>query len=183
MARIITALRSLDIEVKLIADIDVLNDETVFKGIVESHGIDYATIQSDYNNIVSNLHSPKEKVNRNSAKATINQILDGSNATDLSKREIGEIEEAVSTISKWKAIKTSGASAIPAGNATTSFRKIDQLLKDKGVFIVPVGELECFIKEVGGHGPDWANDVLEKYPDLDNAVYKSITEFVSAMNL
>ena len=183
MARIITALRSLDIEVKLIADIDVLNDETVFKGIVESFGIDYATIQADYNNIVSNLHSPKEKVNRNSAKATINQILDGSNAIDLSKREIGEIEEVVSTISKWKAIKTSGVSAIPAGNATTSFNKIDQLLKENGVFIVPVGELECFVKEVGGHGPDWANDVLEKYPDLDNEVYKGITEFVSAMNL
>lgn len=183
MARIITALRSLDIEVKLIADIDVLNDDTVFKGIVESFGIDYATIQADYNNIVSNLHSPKEKVNRNSAKATINQILDGSKAMDLSKREIGEIEEAVSTISKWKAIKTSGSSAIPAGNATESFRKIDQLLKDNGMFIVPVGELECFVKEVGGHGPDWANDVLEKYPDLDNEVYKSITEFVSAMNL
>lgn len=183
MARIITALRSLDIEVKLIADIDVLNDETVFRGIVESFGIDYATIQADYNNIVSNLHSPKEKVNRNSAKATINQILDGSKAIDLSKREIGEIEEVVSTISKWKAIKTSGSSAIPAGNATASFRKIDQLLKDKGVFVVPVGELECFIKEVGGHGPDWANDVLEKYPDLDNEVYKGITEFVSAMNL
>ena len=31
-------------------------------------------LQADYNNIVSNLHSPKEKVNRNSAKATINQI-------------------------------------------------------------------------------------------------------------
>lgn len=183
MARIITALRSLDIEVKLIADIDVLNDETVFKGIVESFGIDFSTIQADYNNIVSNLHSPKEKVNRNSAKATIYQILDRSKTTDLSKREIGEIEEAVSTISKWKAIKTSGVSAIPAGNATTSFKKIDQLLKDNGVFIVPVGELECFVKEVGGHGPDWANDVLEKYPDLDNEVYKGITEFVSAMNL
>lgn len=183
MARIITALRALDINVKLIADIDVLNDETVFKGIVESFGIDYATIQADYNNIVSNLHSPKEKVNRNSAKAMINKILDESEATDLSKCEIGDIEEVVSTISKWKAIKTSGSSAIPAGNATKSFRKIDRLLKDNGAFVVPVGELECFIKEVGGHGPDWANNVLEKYPNLDDEVYKSITEFVSAMNL
>lgn len=183
MARIITALRSLDIEVKLIADIDVLNDETVFKGIVESFGIDYSVIQTDYKNIVSNLHSPKEKVNRKSAKATINQVLNGSEATDLNKREIGEIEEAVSTISKWKAIKTSGISAIPAGNATASFRKIDQLLKDNGVFVVPVGELECFIKDVGGHGPDWVNAVLEKYPNLEDEVYKSITEFISAMNL
>lgn len=183
MAKIVTALRSLNIEVKLIADIDVLNDETVFKGIVESFGIDYNAIQTDYNNIVSNLHSPKERVDRNIAKATINQVLDGSKATDLSKREISQIEEAVSTISKWKAIKTSGVFALPQGDATSSFRKIDELLKKCGVFIVPVGELECFIKDIGGHGPEWVNAVLEKYQNLDDDVYKSITEFVSTMNL
>lgn len=183
MAKIITALRSLNIEVKLIADIDVLNDETVFRGIVESFGIDYNSIQTDYNNIVSNLHSSKEKVNRISTKVTINQILESSKLTDLSKKEIGEIQESVSTISKWKAIKTSGISAIPAGNATASFNKIDKLLKDKGAYIVPVGELECFIREIGGHGPEWVNAVLEKHPNLDDDVYNTISEFVSAMNL
>lgn len=183
MARIITALKSLNIDVKLITDIDVLNDKTVFSGIVESCDINFDSVSTDYNNIVSNLHSPKEKVNRNSAKSLINQILDGSTSTDLSKREIGEIEDAVSTISKWKAIKNSGVSALPAGAATSSYRKLDELLKENGIFIVPVGELECFIKDVGGHGPDWTNSVLEKYPDLDNDVYKSITEFIDSMNL
>ena len=183
MAKIITALRSLDIDVKLIADIDVLNDETVFKGIVESFGIDYSTIKTDYNHIVSNLHSPKEKVNRISAKAIINQILDGSKAVDLSNSEIEKIQEVVSIISKWKAIKAAGVSAIPAGNATTSFKKLEQLLSGKGIFIVPVGELEGFIKEVGGHGPNWANKVLEAYPNLDDEVYKNITEFVASINL
>jgi len=48
---------------------------------------------------------------------------------------------------------------------------------------VSVGELECFIKEVGDHGPDWTNKVLEKYPDLDDAVYAGIKEFVSSLNL
>ncbi len=183
MARIITALKSLNIDVKLITDIDVLNDKTVFSGIVESCGINFDSVVADYNNIVSNLHSPKEKINRNSAKSSINQILDGSTSTDLSKREIGEIEDIVSIISKWKAIKNSGVSALPAGAATSSYRKLDELLKENGIFIVPVGELECFIKDVGGHGPDWTNSVLEKYPDLDNEVYKSITEFVDSMNL
>lgn len=183
MARIITALRSLDVKVKLIADIDVLNDETVFRGIVESFGMDYATIQTAYGNIVSNLHSAKEKVNRNYAKTAINQILDGSEATDLSKDEITEINGVVSTVSKWKVIKSAGSSAIPSGNATESFRRLDRQLKDNGMFVVPVGELECFIKEVGGHGPEWTNNVLEKYPDLDNEVYKGITEFVGEMNL
>ncbi len=45
----------------LITDIDVLNDETVFKRIIESCGGDYGRIQTDYNTIISNLHSSKEK--------------------------------------------------------------------------------------------------------------------------
>lgn len=183
MARIVSALRSLDIEVKVIADIDVLNDGTVFKGIVESYDIDYNAIQTDYNNIVSNLHSSKEKINRNTAKAIINQVLDGSGNTDLSNREIKDIRDAISILSKWDGIKKSGVTAIPSGNATTSFKKIDQLLREKGIYIVPVGELECFIKEVGGHGPEWANAVLETYPDLDNEVYKTITEFICSIGI
>lgn len=183
MARIVSALRSLDIKVKLIADIDVLNDETVFKGIVESYDIDYDVIHTDYNNIVSNLHSSKEKINRNTAKASINQVLDGSGNADLSAREIRDIKEAVSLISKWDGLKKAGANAIPSGDATTSFKKIDQLLRKNGIYIVPVGELECFIKEVGGHGPEWANAVLETYPDLDNEVYNTIIEFISSMKL
>ena len=132
---------------------------------------------------ISNLHSAKEKVNRNTAKAIINQILDSGSNADLSNREVKDIREAISTISKWDGIKHSGVAAIPAGNATASFRNMDQLLRARGVFIVPVGELECFIKEVGGHGPEWANTVLERYPNLDDEIYASITSFIESMNL
>ena len=183
MAKIIKALRSLNVEVKLIVDIDVLNDETVFKGIIEAYDIDYNSIKPDYNNIVSNLHSTKEKINRVLTKTSINQILDNSNATDLSQRELKLIRGAISTISKWDGVKSSGVAAIPAGNATTSYRTIDQLLKEHGVFIVPVGELECFIKEVGGHGPEWTNVVLETYPNLDDDVYQNITSFIQSINI
>lgn len=167
----------------MIPDIDVLNDKEVFKGIVESFGIDFESIQSDYNNIVSNLHSPIEKINRNSAKKAINQILDNSANAYLSIKEIKNIREVISTISKWDNLKSAGTTALPAGNATASYKTIDQLLKSNGIYIVPVGELECFVKEVGGHGPEWVNKVLETYPDLDDAVYKKITDFISSMNI
>ena len=183
MSKIVTALRSLDIEVKIIVDIDILKDEVIFKGLAESCDTDYNSIQVHYNNIAANLHSPKETVDRNAAKATIMQILDNRGNKDLSNYEIKGIREAISTISKWDGIKKSGVSALPAGNATTSFGKINQILKDNGMYIVPVGELECFIKEVGGHGPEWVNNVLETYPDLDNDIYKDITEFINSMNI
>lgn len=183
MSKIVSALRSLDINVKLIADIDVLNDQEVFKGIVESFGINFGSIQSDYNNIVSNLHSPKEKINRNLAKIAINQILDNSANAYLSSKEIKNIREEISTTSKWDNLKSAGTTALPAGNATASYETIDQLLKNGGIYIVPVGELECFVKEIGGHGPEWVNKVLETYSDLDDAVYKKITDFISSMNI
>lgn len=183
MAKISTSMRALNIDIRLIPDIDVLNDETIFKNIVEAYGIDWTSLQSDYNIIVSNLHSTKEKINRNDAKTTINRVLDASENRELSNREIKDIRSAISTISKWDALKSSGISAIPAGDATVAFRKLEQILRKNGIYIVPVGELEGFVKEVGGHGPDWVNKVLEKYPDLSTEVYAQVKQFISEMNL
>ena len=59
MAKIIQALRALNVEVKLIPDIDVLNDKDVFKGIVEAFGMNWNELEKDYNVVLSNLHSPK----------------------------------------------------------------------------------------------------------------------------
>ena len=183
MSKIIHALRSLNVAVTTIVDIDILNDEAIFKGIVEAYGIDYNSIKPDYNKIVCSLHSPKENIDRITAKSIINQVLDSSKNKNLSNKEIEAIEEAVSTISRWKVLKSSGISALSPGDATSSFRRIDGLLKEHGIYIVPVGELECFIKEVGGHGPEWVNKVLVEYTNLDDEVYKSITEFITSMNL
>ena len=183
ISKIILALLALNIDVKIIVDIDVLNDENVFKGIVEACKIDFSSLKSDYSIITSNLHSPKEKVLRVDARTSICQILDRSNNSELSNKDIAEIRKVISIISKWDDIKAKGIAAIPSGDATASYKKLDKLLKSKGLYIVPVGELEGFIKEVSGHGPEWVNSVLETYQDLENDVYKPIMEFIGSMNL
>lgn len=183
MAKIASALRALKIDVKLISDIDVLNDESVFKGIVKSFGIDWTNIQSDYSKIVANLHSPNEKINRYQAKIRIDQIINSSKAQDLSNRELKEIRNAIKSTSKWDSIKSAGVNAIPPGDATSAFKQLDLILQENGIYIVPVGELECFIKTIGGHGPEWTNKVLEKYPSIDDPVYEQIKSFIAKINL
>ena len=183
MAKIASALQSLKIDVRLISDIDVLNDESVFKGIVESFGIDWRKIKSDYNKIVANLHSPNERINRNQAKIGIDQIINSSKAQDLSNRELKEIRNVIKTTSKWDSIKSAGVNAIPPGDATSAFKQLDLILQENGIYIVPVGELECFIKTIGGHGPEWTNRVLETYPSIDNPVYEQIKSFIAKINL
>lgn len=183
IAKVVSALRSLDVDMKTIVDIDVLNDEQVLQGILHSFGIGWDGIEKDYNRIASNLHSPKESINRSSAKASIDAIFDRSKSKTLTSSEIKEIRDVISTTSKWTPIKNGGVSALPAGDATQAFGNIDSKLRQQGMYIVPVGELECFIKEIGGHGPDWVNKVLETYPNLEDATYTTIREFVSSMNL
>ena len=92
------------------------------------------------------------------------------------------IQSAIKEESKWENIKKAGASALPAGDATAAFGRLNQALLSGGIHIVPVGELECFIKEVGGHGPNWVNAVIEEYPDLNDPVFDTITSFIKSLN-
>lgn len=183
MYKVVTALRGLNINIKLITDIDVMNDENVFKNIVESFGIEWEKVEEYYNIVISSLHSQKEKINRNEAKTNINQILDANVTENLSTKELSHIRNLISVVSKWEPLKNSGIAAIPAGDATNAFVKMNKILKDNGIYIVPVGELECFVKVIGGHGPEWVNRVLETYPDLDDKVYSQIKNFITDMNL
>ena len=175
MARIASALKALNIQVKLIPDIDVLNDVNIFKGIVDAFGIEWKRVEKSYNTINANLHSQKEKIFRSDFKDRVLNILDNSDATTLSSKEIKNITAALKKESKWEALKKR---ALPSGDATQAFDELNEVLKQAGIFIVPVGELECFVKQIGGHGPDWTNKVLEYYPDLSDKVYDEIKNFI-----
>ena len=91
MAKISRALRALNIDVRLIPDLDVLNDEGVFRSIIEAYGINWNIIEKDYRIIINNLHSYKEQISRNDIKTTIDRILNSSTDKYLSKKELGDI--------------------------------------------------------------------------------------------
>ena len=183
MAKIATALRSLDIDVKLIPDIDVMNNKDVFKGIVEAFGISWSRVEKDYQIIASNLNSSTKRVKRSEAKTAIDYILDKSKDEFLSDKEQKEVRGVISTVSKWEQLKKTGVSGLPSGDTTRAFGRLNKILKENNIYVVPVGELECFIKEVGGHGPEWVNIVLETYPNLDDEVYSEIKKFIAELNL
>lgn len=183
MSKIITALRSLNIPVILIPDIDVLNDEAVFMGITQAFGLSWDDLQKDYRIIASNLHSSKEKIARAEARAAILSVIDAKTEKVLSGTEMSAIKSTVKVSSKWDNLKAVGISALPAGDATAAFGRLDRVLRGACIYLVPVGELENFVKEVGGHGPEWVNKVFEEYPDMNHDVYTGIRNFIAQMNL
>lgn len=183
ISKIARALRALNIDVRIIADIDILNNENVFRECIESCNIQWCDILNQYKTIVSSLYNQKNDLKRGEIKELINNIIDNSSEKILSNDEIKEIQKLLKIPSKWDGIKENGISAIPKGDATKRFNEMNAVLHQNGIYLVPVGELENFIREVGDHGPQWGNKVLEQYPDFDDDVYKEIRDFISSLNM
>lgn len=181
MAKIASALLSLGVELKLIPDMDVLNDETVFRGITDAFGIKWELLDRDYKIIISDIRSAGGSSDKNTIKTVINQILDSSPEPYLTRNEQQQIRAKIRTISKWDEIKQNGVPAIPAGNASASYRRLNAVLQQNGIYIVPVGQLEGFVKEIGLHGPEWVNTVIETYPDFDAEEYRKICAFINTV--
>lgn len=183
MPKVIPALKSLNVNFRVIPDIDVLNDKNLIKAVVESCGGVWDEVERDYNVINAALSGGSHNIHRAETKRVINELLDKYDSVNISEAELKEIRAQLKTTNKWTVVKEIGTRAIPPGNATRAFAAINGKLNEIGIFVVPCGELEYFIKEVGGHGPAWANDVLEQFPNLEAAQYKQIKDFVSSWNL
>lgn len=66
----------------------------------------------------------------------------------------------------WCQIKKIGKSGF-TGKEPLAYERVEAICKTNGLFIVPVGEMECFDKTINKEKKDWVYSVLEKY-DLSN---------------
>jgi hypothetical protein len=75
----------------------------------------------------------------------------------------GSVKDILGRVSPWQAIKVAGKAAIPRGDATTNYERLQVLCNAIGLWIAPVGELEGFCRSEGNKGPRWVQNVLEKH--------------------
>lgn len=180
MADVSKALKTLGIKCLVIPDFDVFNDLSILRKIVESCGGEWREIEDKckilYSRVVQN-------ENIHISRCSVLGVLGLSNEQYLSKEEIQEVKRLLTPDSPWSPIKKSGASALPRGDVSKAYEDISAYLKNLGIYVVPVGELESFITSVGGHGPRWVNSVLENYPDLASDSYQEIQNFIREWGL
>lgn len=73
----------------------------------------------------------------------------------------------------WDTIKKIGKAGF-TGNEPAAYEKIEAICKSIGLFVIPVGEIECFDKTVNKEKKEWVYHILENYdlatdPKLDRA--------------
>lgn len=167
ISTIVAALTGLDVPVVAIVDFDVLNSETPLRNIVEAYGADWDEFSSDWKTVKTAVESKATFLGSADFKKQTQELL-SKIGTDLavSKQILADMRKLTRRASPWDHVKMSGVAAIPSGEPTKATKRLLANLKQLGIFVVPNGEMEGFCREVGGHGPRWVEQVLER--DLAN---------------
>lgn len=156
------ALMAVNVPVRIAVDVDILDDEDNAKKLIESLGGDWSKVSKDFTIVKTNVEALaanglswafiKEQLQNISLTIEDTETVTAAKVkvTDLFKKKTG-----------WEMIKKAGIAGFPQGDAKKAFDRLNRYFQSVGLHIVPVGELERFVPEVGNHGPKWVNEVLE----------------------
>lgn len=157
----IRSLKRLDVDVRVISDFDVLNDTNPLKQIYEELGGTWETIADDWKLIKDSIDKKRPELDKDEIKTKIMAILESCERI-VPKEKVSEIEKIIRKASAWSTAKEVGKTFVPSGDPTQAYERVQTQLREKGLHIVEVGQLEGFCKSIGNHGPKWVNSVLEK---------------------
>ena len=179
MAKLADTLRSLDVPVSVIADIDILNDENTFRNLFKKLGGNWEEVKTPWKSVSDQVVNQHPKHNAEQVVTLIEEELEGvTGTTDFPKEKERAIKRIFKDASAWSAIKGSGRSALPPGEPTIQFDKIIEKCSDLRLWIVPVGELEGFCRRVGSKGPRFVEKVLEERDLEADSELQEAREFV-----
>ena len=184
MAKVIGALKELKVDVKVIPDFDVLNDKNILKELVQVCGGEWGKIERDYKILVSDI-AQRANVGETGADILkkISAELSDVMGKVVSQTKMRNIKEMLSSNTEWDRLKKIGISGIGTGDPRQSCETVLRYLAEIGIHVVQCGELECFVPNVGRHGPDWIHAVLDKYPDVSDPEYDVAKNFVRSWRL
>jgi AAA domain, putative AbiEii toxin, Type IV TA system len=182
MAALAEALRSLGVTVDIIADIDVINDESVHRKIVEALGGIWLTVEDHAKPVRDAIVQHKPWLNSAEVVKAVKDIVKDAPATgEFPKTLQKNIESIFRKASPWDAVKEAGEAAIPSGQPSVHYRELKKLCSAIGLWIVPKGEMEGFCKDIGGHGPRWVQQVIETYNIATASELEAARRFVKEM--
>ena len=180
VARLAGALRELDVPVDIILDIDVLRTEEILRDTVQVLGGDWASVKPMADLVRKAVEDRKPGSNAVEIRQEIEGVLTNVDSPDaeFSRTARKKIETILKRTNCWDVVKEAGENGIPSGQATTTFRKLLEVCKSAHLWIVPVGELEGFNREVGGRSSKWVQVVLEQRELARDPLLKRARDFV-----
>lgn len=180
LAVVVSALKALHVDFRVVPDADILNNKDVFKKLFEScGGIWTDPLDEAYRVLEEGMPKNVGYRTRDEIRTELNAILDKSEDSDVSSEHLEKLKDILKQKSKWSAFKKSGLNSL-SGETLVAANYLYCEASKVNLYPVPIGELESFVQTVGGHGPKWVNAVVEMYPDLNDPVYTPIKSFINS---
>lgn len=160
MAKAATALQDASVPVACVVDFDFLQNEHEFNAVVSACGGEPSSFRAWRNQIVSAIEVRNVGLRRDIARDDLARILSERTTDEVSPGELQRLRAVLKPRSGWGEAKLAGCNLL-SGEARSSFDVLDASLRNIGIFIVRIGELERFHQEVAGNKADWLRTVLE----------------------
>jgi hypothetical protein len=174
----IKSLRDLGVPISVITDFDILNSEKPLRTIFEELGGEWEDVVSDWRLVKSSVEQKKPELNSEEVCRDVQTVIDNVSEQTFPKDAGRKIQKILRRSSPWSIAKTVGKQFIPNGEPTEACNRLFEKLENSGLFVVQCGELEEFVKSVGGHGPKWVNSVLKKDLNSDHEL-REAKDFVN----
>ncbi len=170
------ALVRLKVPVQVIADFDVLRDETVLRRLVESLGGNFDAIRRDLTIMREPLDRRVPPLVASTVLAQLQKELAPLGAAELSPKQLEQFGKHLAWKADWSRAKDVGLALLPGGQASEAGVRLLEALRKIGLSVVPVGQLERWEPTAGEHGPKWLREVLTR--DLKSDSLRAARAFV-----
>jgi hypothetical protein len=164
---IVKALATIKVPIVATPDIDMLNDWSKLKKLVEALGGDCSTLEEDYRACTNYLRAPRKRLPLDLVASTVEnffkEVKERDGRTDWTNDHMEELRVLLRTNDNpWNEIKKYGVRGFQ-GDVRGRVNKLLDQLDDLGVVIVRVGELESFANDYpvsARKGAGWLREAL-----------------------
>lgn len=174
--KIANVLREIGVPIKAVFDIDFLSEERLVKETVLAFGGNWEDIKALWTMVNRAILNKNPIKAHKLIKEEITGIISESLEDTLPSKEITRV---LKQTKPWHEVKNYGERSIPGGEVLTSYKEMTDKLEEIGIYIIGVGEIENFCREISGHGPNFVTKLLteknmqdEDLGDLKNFVEK-----------
>lgn len=142
---------------------DVLSESRTLRSIVEVLGGEWSTFETDWRMLDAEVRRLGAPPLLSTVREQVEKVFTEAEQTRLSREIADKVRDVTRTESGWSRVRAlGGEQAFPAGQATQAGERLLGGLANLGLWVVPVGELESWAKDLGGHGPSWVTKALEE---------------------
>lgn len=177
--KIANVLRETGVPIKAVFDIDFLSEERLVKETVLAFGGNWEDIEALWTMVNRAILNKNPIKNPKLIKEEIASILSDSLENTLPTKEISK---SLKQTKPWHEVKSNGEVSIPGGEVLTNYKAMKVKLEEIGIYIIPVGEIENFCREISGHGPKFITTLLTE-KNMEDQDLNDLRNFVEKVHL